>query len=253
MNTKTFDSIEELMKYITQENWRDYIFRGQSNENWLLESTLSRKLREISKITQQEKEKLIEKHYSLFNSNIRGKLKFIPKTLSDDERLALGQHYGLITPLLDFTTSPYIAIFFAFITEPLTEPVTDYRIVWCIDKKGITLINEKHCGKGKPNLKEMTPEVIDINKRIIAQSALFYKMPDDTIDIETWINEMAQEEKEKQIITKMRISNELKKEILEMLDQMNINYNSMYPDLIGASLDCNIRFNKGPNIIAKTE
>jgi len=40
---------------------------------------------------------------------------------------------------------------------------------------------------------------------------------------------------------KLRINNKLRYDILRILDQMNINYKSIYPDLIGAALDCNIK------------
>ena len=40
---------------------------------------------------------------------------------------------------------------------------------------------------------------------------------------------------------------------MEVLDQMGINNYSMFPDLEGASLDCNIRLNKGPGLVYERE
>ncbi|HVF62373.1 MAG TPA: FRG domain-containing protein, partial [Casimicrobiaceae bacterium] len=45
-----------------------------------------------------------------------------PAALSQDEWWALGRHFRLITPLLDWSESPYIAVFFAIHDFLMTSP-----------------------------------------------------------------------------------------------------------------------------------
>jgi hypothetical protein len=59
---------------------------------------------------------------------------------------ALGQHYGLASPLLDWTESPFVAAYFAFIDTG--ERQTDFRAVYClhrpsVEKKAKQLLAEK--------------------------------------------------------------------------------------------------------------
>ncbi len=60
------------------------------------------------------------------SSGLRG---VTPKILNRDEWWALGRHYGLITPLLDWTEKPFIAAFFA-LTELWVEMNRAICVVW---------------------------------------------------------------------------------------------------------------------------
>src|SRR5690242_4737594 len=98
-------------------------FRGHANANWRLEATLERATTQLVAaivgttfhLSQQrlrpgdhEKETLLEFQ--------RGAHQHIQATPADDELmdwLALMQHHGAPTRLLDWTRSPYVALYFA--------------------------------------------------------------------------------------------------------------------------------------------
>lgn len=96
-------------KYFTHFN--NYIFRGLADAKWKLESTLTRTLREHYKKSSDKKTATAE-HLRLFKENIRGRTTLSLTESTDDEIWALGQHFGLHTPLLDWSRSPYVAVFF---------------------------------------------------------------------------------------------------------------------------------------------
>jgi len=143
IDIQTFETTYELIDYISEEfqNWPGYIFRGQANENWQLEPSLNRILKNI-KIENDGIDDIIIKHFFRFKENIRGKLENNSIELDTVELVTLGQHYGLRTTLLDWTWSPYIGLFFAF--SDISHEETDYRVLWCLNNDDITKINDTY-------------------------------------------------------------------------------------------------------------
>lgn len=93
-----------------------YVFRGQANSKWNLETSIERKSDEFGRTSgvagfnTEEKWMLHEfkRKFHLYSKNVIDKNdKF--------EWLAIMQHYGAPTRLLDFTQSIYIATYFAII------------------------------------------------------------------------------------------------------------------------------------------
>jgi hypothetical protein len=118
---KTWSEFKELA-----ENSRlEWIFRGQSNSEWDLETTLQRS-------------NIIE-NFPHFEDEILDDFKRGLKFYLDKEELpestleyfSMLQHFGAPSRLLDFTKSPYIAAYFAF--EQASEQIEKVAI-WVVNK-----------------------------------------------------------------------------------------------------------------------
>jgi len=166
--------------------------------------------------------------------------------------LALGQHRGLPTRLLDWTYSPLVALHFA------TDTPDDYdrdSVVWCVNfveanKRLPQRLRRIMTREGSETLtvdmlsvfKELrdfdalsrTPFLVfleppAIDRRILNQFALFSLMSSPTAPIDAWL------EAHPELCRRVVIPAGLKWEIRDKLDQANINERILFPDLDGMS------------------
>jgi hypothetical protein len=100
---------------ITVATGHRYVWRGMKDARYLLHSALERRLRE-SGIDVAAKA-LRQRELALLRAAKEARLA--EQRLSDAELLAMLQHAGASTPLLDVTPDPFVALFFA--TEPVGE------------------------------------------------------------------------------------------------------------------------------------
>ena len=108
-------SVSKYLGYIQDacSNFTDPLFRGHRDENWSLVPKIARlALRDDCDLLSTEKAMLDE-----FKRRAQPHLEFQPRT--NWEWLAVAQHFGMATRLLDWTTNPLAALWFAI--EGLSE------------------------------------------------------------------------------------------------------------------------------------
>ena len=253
INIVKIDSLEDLYTlFIDQEydaeieRYRSkYLYRGLSNEEYLLVTSLKRNCKE----KQGELEKSIVRNFTKYAAIEEPELKE-----SVWRQLIIGQHHGLPTRLLDWTYSPLMALNFATSGEDMSYMDKQNCVVWKID---IEELNSKLPIIYRKKLKEeraylFTIEMLDqlekdlekydsdmsgkamvlieppsIDQRIINQYSYFSIIPLQMDDIEEYLNS------ETIHTTKYIIDKTLKWRIRDMLDQMNINERVTYPGLDG--------------------
>lgn len=93
-----------------------YLFRGQREAGWPLRASFDRTFPNIPVGQRRARFDEMLKGFRLACEN-EG---VPPEILFSDDLMALGQHHGLPTRLLDWTDSPYIAAFFALADAAMT-------------------------------------------------------------------------------------------------------------------------------------
>lgn len=218
-----------------------YIYRGLSNFGYSMKTSLIRLGGDF---------KALEFHLLRNFKKYSHRPEVINNT--DWDWLALAQHHGLPTRLLDWTYSPYVALHFA--TAELDQFDRD-GIIWALKYEALNKylpdnLNKELCRIGSnsftssmlskvyENLEELSEddsefvvafESPSLDNRIVNQFAIFTFMSHAESLLDDWL------EDKPDLYFRIRIPAEMKWEIRDKLDQVNINERVLFPGFDGLS------------------
>jgi hypothetical protein len=245
-------SWEEFLRLVTQPPFSNWAFRGERDERWPLYSSLSRYFRNfgVSPKAWPAQERRILR---IFKRKAHQFLDKPPDGDDDFQWMALMQHHGAPTRLIDFTWSPYVAAFFAL------ERTLGDCVVWALNPARIHSSRARRAERMDPRIKGNIEryyldgsnrfiwlgEPLTMNSRLIAQSGTF--VVPGVLDVP--LEEILSDSDQENILAKIVLTNEVRESGMRELYRMNITYATLFPDLDGLakSLGYELEFHWGFN------
>jgi hypothetical protein len=237
-----YDFLETEVFQVSVSSKQDYIWRGQRRLDWSLSTSLDRVFEKLGLLTasSDDLEVLSKKHLESFKYAARGRRGLNPARIaSENDWWALGQHFGLATPLLDWTRSPFAAAYFAF-----EERTSDDRVVYGLDTNAVAQRNRQFAEgpsleRGRLPVLDVIDPMSDENPRLVSQGGIFTRTPIG-VPVEQWV-ERAFEGLSASVLLRIEIPGADRLSCLRALNRMNINHLSLFPDLSGASRSTNLK------------
>lgn len=197
-----------------------FLFRGHSDPSWRLIPTFDRMFANQSR---SRRLLIADELLDRFTRALEGFSIPDEARKNDSLRLALGQHYGLPTRLLDWTESPYIAAFFAFNRTALWGAVDQRVTIWVLDSENP--IWSTHYGV----------EILDVpsfgNQRIRNQSGKFTLSKTPFSALEDYV----QAHGDDRALQRYTLPASESTRALSDLDAMGIHHATVYPEIEGAA------------------
>jgi hypothetical protein len=215
------DSIDSLGSGIN-------LFRGQASNNTLLPSICRNNA--IKNSTKKESEMLEELK--------RRSGVLIEKQFDTDwEWLIFAQHYGMKTRLLDWSSNPLMALWFACESEYKMKE-NSYVYILTTDKEMLIDLEKNNSPFENTSTKILRPRLN--NERIVAQSGWFtahkYSEKDSKfVPLES-------HSKIKKLLTRIEITSESKPDIIKKLAVFGVNNRTVFPDIYGLCSHMNWKY-----------
>jgi hypothetical protein len=235
------------------ENWA---FRGQASAEWILNNAIERT--DFIRFHNG-----IEAHFVAEFQ--RGARNYLSKDETPEhliEWLALMQHHGAPTRLLDFSKSPYIAAYFAFEFCAFREG--NHVAVWCINiehlkQKSLKILSQEFGSALKQTQNLINEKLFEVlfyqnnkslvfpvepfrmNRRYSLQQSIFVSTGTSVAPFMEQLLFLGSD-LEKAVV-KLEIPATEKKVAMRELLKMNLHRASLFPDLDGYALSLKFRYN----------
>lgn len=230
----------EFAGYISgRDGWA---FRGQSDASWPLLSALPRRLLHIDVPREQWRQRE-ERATRIFRR--KAHVYFPDRAVLDDDLrcLAIMQHHGAPTRLLDFTKSPFVAAFFAL--EQARGDAAVYALntpwIWAAGPDFDPSLTRDEIDPRIPGNFERYfavnrlpvvwfGEPREMDRRLVAQSGLLVVPGILERPLDVLLDEYARGQV---LVERVLIGRKVRSEVMHELYRMNITQASLFPDLEG--------------------
>ncbi|MDA5564328.1 FRG domain-containing protein [Cobetia sp. MMG027] len=212
-SVKGFNDLHSVLsQYRTSNKW---VFRGHESELWELKPRAGR-------APYNKSDDLV-----MFKAWKRRAIEYVNSSPTDDwDWLAIAQHHGLVTRLLDWSLNPLVAVFFAIANKPKSGDkacMYAYYPNRYIDAKAHSPSSFEGVALLKPN---------GVAPRISRQGGLFTMHGAPSVPLN---ESMGKNDKLEKII----FEPECIKDLIFEINHYGINYASIFPDLDGLSRHVN--------------
>lgn len=215
-------SVGELLEYIARLSddfpYMDWVYRGQEQDEWPLVPRIFRDLPAHEYFADSiDRDRALQRERRLFTQFRLRARQFLDLSLYDDwEVLAVAQHHGLATRLLDWTRNPLVATYFAGAGESNRDGT-----LWlhCADSD-TELFHRPRSPFEADGVVFFDPPHFDA--RIIAQEACFTAHSPGTDCHHSHYH-----------IQQLRVPGDAKHRILKELDAIGVHEARLFPDASG--------------------
>ena len=229
MDQVSVKSVAEFVQFIEGEDRQLWIYRGQRRADWLLEPRFYRA--HVRPYQCSLGHDVLERQ--LLKQFQRAVLPHLDRPPVDEWGwLALAQHHGLLTRLLDWTRSPLVALFFAVESGDRDPDGTFDSAVWCWEGLGVPVVDA-------PERSDQDPFTIQrivrfhpphVTPRITVQKGLFTAHPEPPPDPQSW---------DAGRVVKVVVPHDLRVQVRGSLELLGIDRGALFPDADGIAQGIN--------------